>query len=1352
MLEYFRNSEVYKSFEKLSKEEQFVLYVFAYFNNTHHYFLWDKVCNITGYNKQQCANARQILRKRNWLTYNDLQYDYYHEHINVDAYFCIAFSLLEEQVPLYEKFTILKELDCSSLWKMTLLLAENDEQKYIKSSVKGLQSETMGFFFTPFLEHEAFFSFFQALSPNNFFVFASYWLSNKLVEYSSPQDFEKVEKITRDYSAKHQLNLSDSPLGMVRFYKFVIHGIKENWSQLGATVYDYCLLGLLSLIDKNYAQALSDFSKALSIHNSYHSYAADKGFFNKPILDFLLMISYFKNESPAIRKKLKAFVKKIENRSFYPPILAIAENFVNGNLSNRTSSFLATFVESETRDFTKALGSIACNILNIKPGKKTDPKQLYNPSGIALLRNEQRSFLSVQDDQFLQQQFGDPLTSDLGFKEEWLIAYENAIAINDKMEKNAGKPSPTRSSKARLIYIFSDYSRIGILEQKMLRKGGWSTGTRLSLPKFVRCESDAMDETDNQIAHFLASHLDDYVPYDPSHICPYLIGSDRVFYEKNGVLEPVKITDEACYVIIDRNDNSGFSIRTNIPLINISVGKITNHVVVKESNTHYTVYTTDAEKLSLINAVCAIQKIPKKAEAQLNELITKISDKIEIHSDLLIGGSTLQKVKSNSLIVIRFEQQFPRFFLAISVQPLDGGKSQFSPGKGKTTIFDEKDGKRFQIERNLQEEQENLEKLQKFAENEIGLYITDEQIEVSLFETLSILKFANDNPSVCCVEWPKGEKINIKAQLNTNNLNLKLKSSGNNWFEVEGNIQINENELLSVTDLLKLVSGEVIEKRFVRLNETDFIEINEQLCKSLIRLESLTQKYKGKTAVPFYHVGTLAEIVKDAEGNIATDKKLKELSDKIQRADGMEIKIPSALNAELRDYQIDGFKWMSRLAEWSAGGCLADDMGLGKTVQAISFFVRKASEGPIMVVAPVSVVKNWVNELQRFAPNLNPIVLNEVNERSEILSNLQAFDVLITSYGILVREEEQLSEKQWNIVCLDEAHIIKNRDTKMSSAAMKLNAIHRVILTGTPIQNNLSELWNLFQFLNPGLLGTFEHFTQRFINPITLRQDKECQRQLRRIISPFLLRRTKNQVLDELPEKEDIVRLVEMSHEETCAYEVMRSDAEKMLDESSSINVTTLAEITKLREAACSMSLVNKKWPGISSKVTEFISLATEIIEGGNRALVFSQFTSFFTQIKTEIDKQLGADCYFYLDGSTPLKKREDMVKRFQQGEKKLFLISLKAGGLGLNLTGANYVIHLDPWWNPAIEQQATDRAYRIGQRQNVTIYHLISEHTIEEKILRLHKKKRDLADALLADSNISRGLTLEDLKMLIQD
>ena len=486
------------------------------------------------------------------------------------------------------------------------------------------------------------------------------------------------------------------------------------------------------------------------------------------------------------------------------------------------------------------------------------------------------------------------------------------------------------------------------------------------------------------------------------------------------------------------------------------------------------------------------------------------------------------------------------------------------------------------------------------------------------------------------------------------------------------------------------------------------------------------------------------------ELEIREPESLVQMRRKIGESRKLDVEIPQGLNATLRDYQEDGIRWILRMASWGAGVCLADDMGLGKTLQTLACMLSLKDKGAQMVVAPASVVGNWRIEANRFTPSLNVVMLNElaIDARGSAIAGLGSGDLLALTYGLLVSECDALAGRDWASVCLDEAHTIKNRDTKSSAAAMRLKSACRIILTGTPIQNHLGELWNLMQFINPGLLGSYEHFSERFIAPIGAGK-QEAQAQLKRLIAPFLLRRTKQEVARELPDKEDITLPVSLSEEELSVYEAIRRQAKSELESSSTVNVNTLAMITKLREAACSASLVEKGIDIPSSKLSLMVDKLQQIVEQGNRVLVFSQFTSFLEMARKEMENA-GITDYFYLNGSTPVCERQKMVASFQAGEKRVFLISLKAGGLGLNLTGANYVFHLDPWWNPAIEQQATDRAYRIGQKQKVSVYHLISEHTIEEKILRLHQSKRSIADALLQGSDTSHKLTAKELLDMI--
>ena len=440
-----------------------------------------------------------------------------------------------------------------------------------------------------------------------------------------------------------------------------------------------------------------------------------------------------------------------------------------------------------------------------------------------------------------------------------------------------------------------------------------------------------------------------------------------------------------------------------------------------------------------------------------------------------------------------------------------------------------------------------------------------------------------------------------------------------------------------------------------------------------------------------------------------------------------------------------------RLADWGVGACLADDMGLGKTIQGLAMLQARAEGGPALVIAPASVTRNWIREAAKFAPTLNPILL-EGADRQEIIDSVGPYDMLVVSYGLLPFEGDALAGKRFGTIILDEAQAIKNRGTKRSQIAMRLQGDFRVATTGTPIENHLGELWNLFTFLNPGLLGTFQRFNEKYTIPITRNNDNERRQQLRRLIQPFILRRRKEEVLEELPPKTEVTLTVELSQPERAFYEALRQHALESIDESEGPNrrFQILAELMKLRQAACNPRLVDASVDIASSKLELLAETIQELRENGHKALIFSQFVRHL-KIVEDWAKQHDVP-YQYLDGSTPGPKRDTAVQAFQRGDGDIFLISLKAGGTGLTLTAADYVLHLDPWWNPAVEDQASDRAHRIGQQRPVTVYRFVSENTIEEKIVKLHAEKRDLADSLLAGTEQSGSLSADDLLDLIKN
>ena len=470
-----------------------------------------------------------------------------------------------------------------------------------------------------------------------------------------------------------------------------------------------------------------------------------------------------------------------------------------------------------------------------------------------------------------------------------------------------------------------------------------------------------------------------------------------------------------------------------------------------------------------------------------------------------------------------------------------------------------------------------------------------------------------------------------------------------------------------------------------------------------------------------------------------------------------EPETPAGLQGTLRPYQRLGLAWLQFLQKLGAGGILADDMGLGKTITTLAFLLgRKENEGPAptLVVCPTSVATNWVREAARFTPGLRVHLL--YGPSRDFREAVAKADLVITTYALLRRDIDALSGLRFRCAVLDEAQNIKNADSATTRAARRLDASMRLALTGTPIENRLRELWSLASFANPGMLGTSRAFETRFERPISTDRSSPIASELRAVVRPFLLRRTKADVLRELPPKAEIDRVVTLTRADKRMYDALahalresvRKDIEKRAHGMSTLGVFTA--LTRLRQMACDPRLVDSTLaPSSSAKREAFLDLVRELVAEGRRALVFSQFVQLLTLWRRDLDAEKIA--YEYLDGSTT--KRDEVVDRFQNGTAPLFLISLKAGGAGLNLTGADTVIHCDPWWNPAVEDQATDRAYRIGQDKPVTVVRLVAQGTIEEKILSLKAKKRELTRAVIGDdARALEGITEEDVRLLLGD
>ena len=516
-------------------------------------------------------------------------------------------------------------------------------------------------------------------------------------------------------------------------------------------------------------------------------------------------------------------------------------------------------------------------------------------------------------------------------------------------------------------------------------------------------------------------------------------------------------------------------------------------------------------------------------------------------------------------------------------------------------------------------------------------------------------------------------------------------------------------------------------------------------------------KFFGKARVHALDAAALAGL----EGlGIATPKGLAKLKERLENFSKVEeVETPGEIKSTLRDYQKSGFQWMQFLASHGLHGILADDMGLGKTLQTLAHLMAEKTSGrsggrPSLVIAPTSVVPNWRAEAIKFAPGLRVLVLNGA-DRKKYYRSIPHADLVITSFALLQRDIEKLLGFQYHMLVLDEAQYIKNPRAKVAQAACRMVAKHRLCLSGTPIENHLGELWSLMHFLIPGFLGTEDAFNRNFRKPIEEEGDAEKNAMLKKRIAPLVLRRTKDQVAKELPPKTEMVHLIELSSDQKDLYETVRATMDKRVREAIAARgieqsqIVFLDALLKLRQICCDPRLLPEDFAaGIrsSAKLEYLKEMLETLVEEGRKILIFSQFTTMLGLIEEYLVETHVP--YLKLTGGS--KDRGKLVEQFQSGKFPVFLISLKAGGTGLNLTAADTVIHYDPWWNPAAEAQATDRAYRIGQDKPVFVHKLLCQETVEERIHRLQLEKAKLAEGLLADADVVRKLDATMIRELL--
>ena len=612
-----------------------------------------------------------------------------------------------------------------------------------------------------------------------------------------------------------------------------------------------------------------------------------------------------------------------------------------------------------------------------------------------------------------------------------------------------------------------------------------------------------------------------------------------------------------------------------------------------------------------------------------------------------------------------------------------------------------------------------------------GINVFLEMGEVSISESLKRISVRQIPP------------IFMSASLTDSLLNLEIESK-----------DIPKKELLKILDSYRR------RKKYHRLKDGSFLMLNDNLSgvDTLVNEMSITQKELSSDVIqlPRYRALYLDSLIEKSEGALSLDKD-KAFRRMVKDFKSFEVsnhELPSSLESIMRPYQKDGFRWLSTLTDYGLGGILADEMGLGKTLQIISLILslkERGESGTCLVVSPSSLIYNWEAELRKFAPGLKSVVCaGSPKNRKMILCSLGGVDVLITSYELLKRDIDTYRLRRFLLFVIDEAQYIKNNNTEASKAVKLLSAKYRMALTGTPIENRLSELWSIFDFLMPGFLYSHERFKTEIEIPAMKDTSSTSLDRLRRMTGPFIMRRLKKDVLKELPEKLEEISLSEMEEEQRMLYDAIVLKVRKNIEDTEEKEFKThklaiLSELMKIREICCDPALLYENYNGKSAKLESLMDLLERAMDEGHRMLIFSQFTSMLERIEKRFNGNIP---YLKITGATPKQERLELVDRFNSDSSiPVFLISLKAGGTGLNLTGADMVIHYDPWWNVAVQNQATDRAHRIGQTKVVTVYKLIAKNTIEERIVELQEAKKDLAEKILSgNENSLASLSREEL------
>ena len=1225
--------------------------------------------------------------------------------------------------------------NCEYLWKIAKLLRNDDfeEAARVPKPYEGLGHKLFNVY--AYIRNRAISDprYVKLLDNNQIFQMTAETLEDLLQQGTlDSQTFACIRQITPRQHPQYQ-ELADR----INLYEFFVTGKSVEYDS-PRTLWALSMVAIKELYAGNVENALALFRKAVQTQGKMI------GSLPIPFLNFFYAICIIRyrvkygplSATDALLDLCHSSIVRTNNQHFVARLLLEYAEVATENASNDVQRRANMVLGYADNHINNCYALLLANYFALS--KETlDRLNGLQPSA-AIMMHELSPYMTVSTkvkDELTLLYGGKPLLANIRRKASWefLLGEINAKAVESFDEH-----------PRRIIYFLNNLNLSSIVEQVEKSPGNWKEGQLLSAKVMLNEGYDSMEVNDSRIAMQLARKEEWQT--DADILVPNLVDTDRLFYGVEYLPDRIlaRIVKATPYVEFSGQGDK-IIISSNVKLM--PDGMPRKHTVTVFSTT-YTLVSINPIQRDILSKLLAKKTLPASAAPSLRKTIESLRGIIEVRENIL-SDIEQKAFESDGRLVVRIEPVDREYKMTIFAAPLPEGITRIVPAIGEEYVYDEDErGRTHSVHRNMEKETENLQRLVDFAE-QFQMEFTSYN-ECNLGEDrnlLHFLSFCHRYQDCYIMEWPNGQILKFKGVLTEKDIDIDVKTNVD-WFSIEGKVNVNGQQM-SLEALLEACCNKTYEG-FVRIGENEYLQMTETLRRHIAELDAvLTIGERKKKRVPKYLVGTLANTLEQM--NYHTDSGYRDFMLQMKEAYEKDIPLPEGLLATLRPYQEEGYRWMRRLDAWGAGACLADDMGLGKTLQALTFMLSKAEQGPSLVVAPKSVILNWVVEAEKFAPHMNVIVLNDTSNRTKAIEEATGFSLVLCTYGVLTTEAALLASKDWNVACLDEAQQIKNRSTQVSQAAMDLNAKSRIVLTGTPLQNHVGELWNLMQFINPGLLGQWSVFRDTYVNATI---NEEHGQMLKEMTQPFILRRTKQQVLNDLPEKLEGVHYVTMTEDELSVYETMRGMVElkfkkgKTKEEkmaAKELDISYFEELMKLRLISCDMHLVYNNWKEQSSKIIALMDILETLMNvPDNNILVFSQFTSFLARIKPELEKRHWD--YLYLDGQTPMKKRQAMVDQFQHADKRLFLSSLKAGGLGINLTAANYVILLDPWWNPAIESQATDRAYRLGQKRCVSVIRLISEHTIEEKILRLHEKKQQLSDDVLNGTSESYKLTYEDI------